>query len=257
MKARFLLFLLLFLAYVDCFSNEESSSKLPFPEGEQLDYTVGWNFIKVGRAVMLRNPNTTHEETPCLHFTFTVNTFGIADKIFRVRDRIDSYTDIALKNTLYYKQRQREGKTDRDIVVRFDRKNNLAHDTNHGKPNEKPHNIRPGLLDPLSMMYALRAEKPTVGKSVKLPATDGKKIIDVEVAVLKKESIKVPAGKFEALMLAPATKDLRGVFEKTKDSKIDIWVSADGRYVPLRLKSKVIVGSFIGELEKIGSSIIE
>ena len=58
-------------------------------------------------------------------------------------------------------------------------------------------------------------------------------------------------------MLAPATKDLRGVFEKTKDSKIDIWVSADGRYVPLRLKSKVIVGSFIGELEKIGSSIIE
>ena len=64
MKARFLLFLLLFLAYVDCFSNEKGGSKLPFPEGEQLDYTVGWNFIKVGRAVMLRNPNTTHEETP-------------------------------------------------------------------------------------------------------------------------------------------------------------------------------------------------
>ena len=103
-------------------------------------------------------------------------------------------------------------------------------------------------------MYALRAQNPKVGVLLKLPATDGKKIINVEVAVLKRESIEVPAGKFEALILSPATKNLSGVFEKSKDSKIEIWVSADGRYIPLRIKSKVVVGSFIGELEKIGGS---
>ncbi len=246
-----LLLLLLLLAASPGAADDDEPKKFVFPAGERLEYTVGWNFIKVGRAVLLRNPDTTFQEKPCLHFTLTANTFGIADKIFKVRDRIDSYTDTDLKNTLHYKQRQREGKTNRDIVVRFDHEKQLAHYTNHGKPNEKPLSIRPGVLDPLSIMYALRAEKPKVGESVKLPATDGKKIINVEVAVLKRETVEVPAGKFNALLLAPATEDLRGVFEKTKNSKIDIWVSADGRYIPLRLKSKVIVGSFIGELEKI------
>ena len=231
-----------------------AEDKFPFPEGERLEYTMGWNFIKVGRAVLLRNPDTTFEEKPCLHFTLTANTFGIADKIFKVRDRIDSYTSTDLTNTLHFKQRQREGKTDRDIVLRFDREKQLAYYTNHGKPNKEPLKIHDGLLDPLSIMYALRAQNPKVGVLLKLPATDGKKIINVEVAVLKRESIEVPAGKFEALILSPATKNLSGVFEKSKDSKIEIWVSADGRYIPLRIKSKVVVGSFIGELEKIGGS---
>jgi hypothetical protein len=38
------------------------------------------------------------------------------------------------------------------------------------------------------------------------------------------------------------------VFEKSKDAEIELWVSADKRRVPLRIKSKVIVGSFVGEL---------
>ena len=228
------------------------SNVLPFPENERLEYQMRWNFIRVGTAILIRNPDTTFETKPCLHFTMTARTYGIADKIFKVRDRIDSYTDPDLHNTLHYKQRQKEGKTDRDIIVRFDREKQLAHYTNHGKPNEKPLQIRQGILDPLSIMYSLRAKKPMIGDQIKLPATDGKKLIDVEVSVLKRETIKVPAGKFPALILAPATKDLRGVFKKTKNSKIEIWVSDDDRYLPLRVKSKVIVGSFVGELEKIG-----
>jgi len=39
-----------------------------------------------------------------------------------------------------------------------------------------------------------------------------------------------------------------GVFEKTKDAKIHIWVTADERRIPVRIKSKVAIGSFIGEL---------
>ena len=34
------------------------------PEGRQLDYTVGWNFIKVGRAVMLRNLTPLTKKLP-------------------------------------------------------------------------------------------------------------------------------------------------------------------------------------------------
>ena len=248
---------LLFILFITQLSAINLPGKeLPFPEGERLEYQMRWNFLRVGTAILLRNTNTTLEGKPCLHFTMTARTYGIADKIFKVRDKIDSYTDLKLQNTLHYKQTQREGKTERDIVVRFDRENQIAHYTNYGKPlkGRDPLKIRDGILDPLSIMYALRAGKPEVGDLVKLPATDGKKIIEVEVGVLKREEIKVPAGKFPSIVLAPATKDLRGVFEKTKNSKIEIWVSDDGHYYPLRVKSKVIVGSFIGELDSINSA---
>ena len=82
------------------------SHVLPFPENERLEYQLRWHFIRLGTAILIRNPDTTFETKPCLHFTMTARTYGIADKIFKVRDRIDSYTDPDLHNTLHYKQRQ-------------------------------------------------------------------------------------------------------------------------------------------------------
>jgi hypothetical protein len=53
---------------------------------------------------------------------------------------------------------------------------------------------------------------------------------------------------YEAYLLKPEMRHIGGVFEKSKDAEIELWVSADKRRVPLRIKSKVIVGSFVGEL---------
>jgi hypothetical protein len=39
-----------------------------------------------------------------------------------------------------------------------------------------------------------------------------------------------------------------GVFEKSPDARLQLWVTADHRRLPVKLKSKVIVGSFTGEL---------
>jgi hypothetical protein len=38
------------------------------------------------------------------------------------------------------------------------------------------------------------------------------------------------------------------VFKKSKDAKLQIWVTADARRIPVKIKSKVAVGSFVGEL---------
>jgi len=38
------------------------------------------------------------------------------------------------------------------------------------------------------------------------------------------------------------------VFEKSKNAKIQVWVTADKRRMPVKIKSKVVVGSFVGEL---------
>jgi hypothetical protein len=69
--------------------------------------------------------------------------------------------------------------------------------------------------------------------------------------VVRRETIRVPAGTFDTLLIEPDLSHVGGVFEKSPDAKIQLWVSADPRRVPVKLKSKVVVGSFSGELVSI------
>jgi hypothetical protein len=46
----------------------------------------------------------------------------------------------------------------------------------------------------------------------------------------------------------PQLKHIGGVFKKSKDARLQIWVTTDKRHLPVRIKSKVIVGSFVAEL---------
>jgi hypothetical protein len=61
----------------------------------------------------------------------------------------------------------------------------------------------------------------------------------------------VPYGSFDTWLIEPDIKDVGGVFEKSKNAKIQIWITNDERRIPVLLRSKVIVGSFYAELIKI------
>ena len=78
--------------------------------------------------------------------------------------------------------------------------------------------------------------------------TDGKKNILGRARLIKRETITVPSGTYDTFLIEPDIEHVGGVFEKSKDAKIELWVSADERRIPVRLKSKVVVGSFVGEL---------
>ena len=48
--------------------------------------------------------------------------------------------------------------------------------------------------------------------------------------------------------VTPDMKDLSGVFKKSPKGILRVWYSADERRIPLRISSKVIVGSFTAKL---------
>ena len=66
----------------------------------------------------------------------------------------------------------------------------------------------------------------------------------------KKEKISVPAGKFYAIETRPEMQNLRGVFKKSPDGILRVWYSADSQRIPVKISSKVIVGSFNANLRK-------
>jgi len=218
----------------------------PFDPGEKLTFQVRWSFIPAGEATLEVLPIETIDGVKSYHFVMTAQTYPFIDIFYRVRDRVDAYTDIEMTHSLLYKK-QKAGKTKRNVVVNFNWEKQEAQYSNFGK-KRKPISILPGSFDPLSVFYAFRLHDRKGNPEIKVPVTDGKKCVVGRAKVVKREKIKVASGTYDTFLVEPDLQHIGGVFEKSKDAKLKIWVTADKRRIPVKIKSKVIVGSFVAEL---------
>jgi hypothetical protein len=85
-------------------------------------------------------------------------------------------------------------------------------------------------------------------KEFEHPLTDGEKNMMGIMRVIGEETISVPAGTYETLVLQPDLKNVEGVFSKDPKSRIKLWVTNDERRLLVQMKSKAKVGSFVAEL---------
>ena len=85
-------------------------------------------------------------------------------------------------------------------------------------------------------------------KEFEHPVTDGKKNMMGILRIIGEETVSVPAGTFETLVLEPDLQNVEGVFSKKQRAKIILWVTNDERRLLVQMKSKAIVGSFVAEL---------
>ncbi len=220
---------------------------LPFTIGEKATYQLRWGFIPAGHATLARFPDQDVNGEPAYHFVLQAWSNRYIDPFFKVRDRIDSFADLDMNRSLLYKKNQHEGRTKRDIIVNFDWQKNQAQYSNYGEKRD-PISILPGTFDPLGIFFYTRMLDLKENDEITHPVTDGKSCMNGQAKIIKRETITVPGGTFDAFLMEPDLKDVRGVFEKSKNAKLQLWVTADERKLLIKIKSKVIVGSFIGEL---------
>lgn len=228
-----------------------------FEPGERLTFVLKWTFIPAGEAVLEVLPREHMAGRNAYHFSLTARSNAFVDAFYMVRDRIDAWADADLHQSLLYRKKQHEGSTRRDITVSFDWEEMTAQYVNRGKVR-KPIPITAGTFDPLSIFYWARSIDLAVKRRIQRPVTDGKKHVVGVANIIRKETVTVPAGTFETFLIQPDLSHVGGVFEKSPDAKIQLWVSADRRHLPVKLKSKVVVGSFSGELvSMIGAAPLE
>lgn len=220
---------------------------LPFSPGEKLTFKLKWMFIPAGEAVLEILPCETINNVKSYHFVLTAKSNSFVDHFYKVRDRIDAYMSDDLTHSVLYKKDQHEGKRIKKEVVEFDWKRNKAQYSNFNK-RRKPIDILPGCFDPLSAFYYVRLVDFKENSVVERPVTDGKKCVVGQATVMRREEVKIESKTYDTYLIEPDLKHVGGVFEKSKDAKIQIWITADNRRIPVKLKSKVVVGSFVGEL---------
>jgi len=219
----------------------------PFYPGEKLTFVLKWTIIPAGESVLEVLPMETINGVKAYHFLLTAKSNAFIDTFYKVRDKIDAYANTEMTHSMLYKKKQREGKSHRDIVVNFDWQNNKAQYTNFND-KQPPIDILSGSFDPLSAFYFVRLFDFKEKSTIERPVTDGKECIIGKLSIIKRETIQLKNNTYDTYLIEPELKHIGGVFEKSKDAKIQLWVTADKRRIPVKIKSKVVVGSFVGEL---------
>ncbi len=224
------------------------SFERPFNPGDHFFYDVKWGVMKVGEAEMLVQ-RAEESEVGDLKFILLVRTTPWADLLYKVRNRIESFTDEKVTQTLHYRKNQREGGLHREIVIDVDWDKKSAQYSNFGEPLD-PIPIEPGCQDPYSILFAYRLHEKKIGQRIRIPVTDGKKTIMTEIEIVREEKVKVEAGRFDCVGVSADVKGLGGVFSKSENAAIDLWFSQDEHKIIVKMTSSVNVGKFRVELRK-------
>ena len=222
-------------------------TSLPFKPGEKLKFVLKWQAIKAGEAVLEVLPVESMNGQPTFHFVMTAKTTRFIDNFYKVRDRVDAYADLNMSRSILYKKKQREGRNHKDVTVDFDWEKYQAQYNNEGRFRD-PIDLMPGSFDPLSALYFTRTIELKDNTVIECPVTDGKKNVIGQARVLRRETIKTSSGTYDTFVVEPDLRDVGGVFKKSKNAKVLVWVTADERRLPVKIKSRVMIGSFTGEL---------
>ena len=116
----------LLTAFGFCDNIKAQDMPFSFKPGEKLTFELKWTIIPAGEAVLEVLPIETVNGIQSYHFVMTVRTNSFVDQFYKVRDRIDAYTDSQMTRSILYKKKQHEGTSRRDIVVEFNREKNQA-----------------------------------------------------------------------------------------------------------------------------------
>jgi len=239
------LFLLVLAPAGDGNANTENK---PFAPGEKLTFQLRWENVPAGQAVLRVLPHKQFNGEQVYHFVLTLATNSTIDIFYKVRDRFESYSDIRMNNSLWFRKKQREGSYRKEVLVEFDWINDRVKYTLRGKPKKPLEGIPPGAFDPLSAFYFVRMMDFKVDTSIERPITDGKKKFVGRAKVVGRETLTLKSGTYDTFIVEPETTHIGGVFKESKNPKLRFWITADERRLPVRIKSKVAVGHFIGDL---------
>lgn len=222
---------------------------LPFGPGEKLTYELYWTFVHAGTAE-LEVLADEHEGIPALRYRATARTTPFIDTFYKVRDRLESWTDRGLTRSLHYEKEQHEGDYHKDVRLVFDWGRFIAYRWVRGELR-RARVLEQYSFDPLSMLFHFRNQPLAVGYEFAAPVTDGNVAVLGKAKVLGRETVETELGEFDCYKVEPEIKHIGGVFKKSPDASVFIWITADERRIPVKVKSKVVVGHFTMEIARI------
>lgn len=215
-------------------------------DNNYFNYDIYWSFLKIGSAQLslnkLESKNTFEER---YEIRFKVKSNELISAIYPVETDIVSIlvkTEDQIRPSVYRKN-SNEGGRKTDSIVRFDYElNQIIEEKN--QIQLPPIDIEPNLQDPLSLILAICQNDFQSNTTFVQNVTDGGQIVPIESAYVEMQAINTEIGKFQSQVIDIDPQGLRGVFKKSPDANVVLYLTNQSPVIPVKLKSKVRVGNF-------------
>ena len=220
---------------------------LPFGPGERVDMRVTYAGLLAGRASLAVESGGG----ATLRFVSVAKSQGLFAWLFRYRvdDRTVAEWDAATSCSLGIEKHLREGGAVRDQVVRIDPGTGRV-EVEDAKVAGHVFALEPCVLDVLSALFVTRARGLSEREPLRLPVFDNGKSYLLEVRFRGRDRLDLPeplGRKVPTVVVEPLLAEGTGLF--VKRGRLTIWLTDDERRVPVRMRSKVAVGSVSADLE--------
>ena len=234
-------------------------------EGEKLVFDVTWMGIKAGEATLEARGAVQFNGRQAYHLVTTAQSAPFISKFFRVDDRSDSYLAWGPLRSLQFEKQLREGNYRHNSQTAFDHDGKVAtfryldfgpvpkgvtrleEAEKHTKYVQQEFPLSAGALDELSVLYFVRTLRLAEGQTVTAKVFASKKNWDLEVKVLRRETLETALGPRETLLVEPLLK-FDGIFQQK--GRVLVWLTQDPERIPVLMKSEIEVGSFVSTLTR-------
>ena len=236
-----------------------------FRTGERLVFDVTWMGIKAGQATLESRGVVQLNGTPAYHLVTTAQSAPLISQFYRVEDRSDSYLGLSPLRSLQFDKQLREGRYRHNSQTTFNHEGKVAtfryldfspvpkavstlqEAEKYTRYVSEEFPLSAGALDELSVLYYVRTLPLIEGRTLLAKVFAGKKNWDLEVKVLRRETLETVLGARETVLVEPLLK-FEGIFQQK--GRVLVWLTHDAERIPVLMKSEIKIGSFVSTLTR-------
>jgi len=228
--------------------------KIPFEEGEIIKYHAiyKWGFIEIKAGLVeFTVEKALRDKETCYHFKGVGNSIPKYDWIYQVRDTFQSYVRPRDFQPLYYERNTSEGSYQVLNKIWFDEESQLIkmelYNNEKGASNRSipfDHQI----LDLQTAVYFARLldfSNAQMSDEYSFTIIIDGEIYEIPIRYEGLETIELNDIKYPCFRIS--TQVIEGTIFKSNQT-IKVWVSTDGRQIPVKVEAPIIVGQVKAEL---------
>jgi hypothetical protein len=226
----------------------------PFLVGESATYDVTFGPIRVGRASLAIEARERVRDTEAFRLALELEGGPF---FYKIDDRQVGWLATTPYRSLRFEQILDQGGYERHRRWEMDHTSStyVREDWDEQAGGYRPHpedrdiEIPQNALDEISFLYLVRTLPLEVGEVYSFDNYFLERGNPIVVEVLRRESVRVRAGRFETIVVRPVIRT-DGIF--SEEGEAEVYISDDHRRVIVQLKSKMKVGEmnmYLSELE--------
>ncbi|MGZ3797321.1 MAG: DUF3108 domain-containing protein [Pseudobdellovibrionaceae bacterium] len=226
--------------------------KDPFRVGEVITHEVSYFKTSAGNLRLKVEPMVNVNGRKAYNFVTEIATSPMYSHIYSVDDRVETFVDYETLVPSVYSLHVKESGQLREARMLFDDKTSQAtywekKVTKKSGVEEKKQSwdILPYSQNVFSAIFYMRNFQWEPGKEIAFRVADDEQNLIFKGKCIRRERIETELGEKDAVVIKPEV-ILKGAFKPVGD--IYIWLSDDEHHYPLRIESKIKIGTLVSEI---------